>query len=143
MNRTRKRQQKGGDLPFFKWFKEEPTNKVNEEAELEKEMATIQTAMERLLRKLEGFERKMTMLKGHMTQYEKLTFKTLQLFKSYENGLAALKAQSEGTDLEEQYYDDGLENDSDGLHDDSDGSDEASEDGYPMAGDTSEDRPIE
>jgi hypothetical protein len=137
LNRTRKRQQKGGELPFFKWFKEEPANKVNEEAELEKEMATIQAAMERLHRKLEGFERKMTMLKGHMMQYEKLTFKTLQLYKSYENGLAALKAQSEGTDLEEQYYDE--------MENESAGSDEGSEteDVYPMAGDTSEDRPIE
>jgi chromosome segregation ATPase len=106
---------------------------VNEEAELEKEMATIQTAMERLQRKLEGFERKMSMLKGHMTHYEKLTFKTLQLYKSYENGLAALKAQSEG--LDEDPFDDGME--------DMEGSESESEDVFPMASDKSEDRPIE
>ena len=133
LNRTRKRQQKGGELPFFKWFRDEPANKVNEEAELEKEMATMQSSMERLLRKLEGFERKMTMLKGHMMKYEKLTYKTLQVYKSYENGLAALKAQSESTDLDEDYNDET----------ESAGSDEELEDVYPMAGDTSEDRPIE
>jgi hypothetical protein len=129
MNRTRRRQQKGGELPFFKWFSNDSANKVNEEAELEKEMATIQAAMERLQRKLEGFERKMSMLKAHMTQYEKLTFKTLQLYKSYENGLAALKAQSEASEMEDPFYD-------------GEGSDDES-DVYPMASDPSEDRPIE
>lgn len=94
MNNKTRRRQTGGNLPFSSWFTNDQP-KVNEKAELEKEVAHITGAMERLKRKLEAYERKMTYFEKQLTYYQDLAANALKMHEIYENGLAALKGEEE------------------------------------------------
>ena len=97
--KTRRRQH-GGELPFFgnnsltAWFSPEK-NKVNEEAELEKETANIKNTMDRLKRKLEAYERKMTKLESLLAYYQDLATKALKMHSMYEGVLTTLQGGEE------------------------------------------------
>ena len=105
MNKTR-RKQHGGELPFFgnnsltSWLTPDK-NKVNEEAELNKETENIKNTMDRLKRKLEAYERKMTKLESLLTYYQDLATKALKMHDMYEEVLNTLQGTEEEREEEE------------------------------------------
>jgi hypothetical protein len=122
-NRTRRRQH-GGNLPFFdkpmtSWFSSEQ-GKVNEKAELDKEIGHLTSGMDRLKRKLEAYERKMTYFEKQLSYYQDLATNALKMHEIYENGLAALRGEQheeedEEEDDEEPYEEDLPEDESAGA----------------------------
>ena len=121
-NKTRRRQH-GGNLPFFdkpmtSWFSNDQQGKVNEKAELDKEMGHLSNGMDRLKRKLEAYERKMTYFEKQLSYYQDLATNALKMHEIYENGLAALRGQQDEADEEEdeeEPYDEMAEGESRGA----------------------------